>query len=80
VLLLRWRVCETAKDYRLYTNVQAAHAAPQRYARFVDKRGRQTELLCGKAPFRAACRLTGFGPARRIIRIRMNGGNAAAKL
>src|ERR1700755_661500 len=41
-------------------------------ALFVDNNRRQAELLCGKASFRTACRLTGFALARRIIRIRTN--------
>lgn len=68
-----WRFANLRGDYCLYTNVQVAHVAVQRRARFVNMVGRQVALICGRRLFLySPCRLTALRLPRRIIRIRMN--------
>src|SRR5580693_2082396 len=60
-----------AEDYRLCTNVQAGHPAPQPFARFINNCARQMGFYSAGSGFRPRRRLTALELARKIVRIRM---------
>jgi len=61
-----------SQGYRLYTNVQAWSFPRQTCCPVCEQEGHATEVLFGKNGFRLIGRLTGFGRARNIVRIRTN--------
>jgi hypothetical protein len=58
------------RGYRLHTNVQACRSAPLSSDRFVDRQLDQLKFYSPSERFRLDRRLTGFGGARNIVRIR----------
>jgi hypothetical protein len=60
------------EDYRLCTNVQAGACRAAARCPLYEQGARQSEFLFGSARFRQIGRLTAFGSARRIVRIRTN--------
>jgi hypothetical protein len=70
---------ECIRGYRLHTNVQARRAAAELAARFMNTRQRQLSYYSASRLFRAQGRLTGFGRARNIIRIRTRCPAAATR-
>jgi hypothetical protein len=67
---LKQTLPKRVRGYRLYTNVQARHAAAQTRCPVYVQGCRATEVLFGKAGFRFERRLTGFRRTRNIVRIR----------
>jgi hypothetical protein len=67
---LKQTLPKRVRGYRLYTNVQARHAAAQTRCPVYEQRCRATEVLFGKAGFCFERRLTGFRRTRNIVRIR----------
>jgi hypothetical protein len=61
-----------SQGYRLHTNVQACPFPRQTCRPVCEQERHATEVLFGKNGFRLIGRLTDFGHARNIVRIRTN--------
>jgi hypothetical protein len=71
----RWLRCKallfkTPQRYGLYTNVQAESSCGETRCSVYEQAWRQNALLIGNGVFHFRGRLTGFGRARNIVRIR----------
>jgi hypothetical protein len=72
LVALQTSLFKPAEGYRLHTNVQACRSLSEMVCPVYEQNFEATEFLFGSGVFCIARRLTGFGGARNIIRIRTN--------